>query len=161
MYLKDFEIRWSDVDANRHLANAAYLNFMSHSRMTFLIDLGFDQQYIATEQISPVVFYEHMYYFKEVFLGATIQVSVELKGMSADAKFFEFHHNFYNQKGENVARCETMGGWIHLKNRKLTGVTAILLDKLNALEKTADFKVLTREDTRAFSKTPKALNSKK
>jgi acyl-CoA thioester hydrolase len=30
MYLKEFEIRWSDVDANRHLANSAYLNYMAH-----------------------------------------------------------------------------------------------------------------------------------
>ena len=41
MYLKEFEIRWSDIDANRHLANSAYLNFMSHTRMAFLMELGF------------------------------------------------------------------------------------------------------------------------
>jgi len=36
MYLKDFEIRWSDVDANRHLANSAYINFI----ITFIIIKG-------------------------------------------------------------------------------------------------------------------------
>ncbi len=40
MYLKEFEIRWSDVDANRHLANSAYLNYMSHARMSFLMEIG-------------------------------------------------------------------------------------------------------------------------
>ena len=24
MYLKDFEIRWADLDANRHVANSSY-----------------------------------------------------------------------------------------------------------------------------------------
>jgi len=33
MYFKEFDIRWSDIDANRHLANSAYTNFMSHTRM--------------------------------------------------------------------------------------------------------------------------------
>ena len=41
MYKKQFEIRWSDVDANKHLANSAYTNFMSHTRMAFLMEFGF------------------------------------------------------------------------------------------------------------------------
>ena len=28
MYLKEFEVRWNDLDANRHLANSSYINFM-------------------------------------------------------------------------------------------------------------------------------------
>ena len=27
MFFKEFEIRWSDTDANRHLANSAYINY--------------------------------------------------------------------------------------------------------------------------------------
>lgn len=27
MYLKEFEIRWNDIDANRHMANSAYISF--------------------------------------------------------------------------------------------------------------------------------------
>ncbi|MFT4831888.1 MAG: acyl-CoA thioester hydrolase [Psychroserpens sp.] len=42
MYLKEFEIRWSDIDANGHLGNTAYVNYMSHTRMTFLNELGFN-----------------------------------------------------------------------------------------------------------------------
>ena len=40
MYKKHFEIRWSDVDANGHLANSAYTNFMSHTRMAFFAENG-------------------------------------------------------------------------------------------------------------------------
>jgi len=87
MYLKEFEIRWSDVDANRHLANAAYLNFMSHTRMAFLMELGFTHKTMETHGIGPVVFYEHMYYFKEAFLGKPIKVSMEVVGMSEDGAF--------------------------------------------------------------------------
>ena len=41
MYKKQFEIRWSDIDANGHLANSAYTNFMSHARMSFLQNKDF------------------------------------------------------------------------------------------------------------------------
>ncbi|MFS4454576.1 acyl-CoA thioesterase [Maribacter sp. 2304DJ31-5] len=157
MYLKEFEIRWSDVDANRHLANSAYLNFMSHTRMAYLMRLGFDHNTMAHHNIGPVVFYEHMYYFKEAFPGRPIQVSMEVMGMSEDGKFFEFHHNFYNHKGENLAHCEMMGAWMDLKTRKLTSLTGEFLEAFNKAEKGAGFKVLTKEDTRKFAKIPKDL----
>ena len=157
MYLKEFEIRWSDVDANRHLANSSYLNYMSHTRMAFLFELGFTQDTLGKEQIGPVVFHEHMYYFKEVFPGRPIKVSMEIMGMSEDAKFFEFHHNFYNHKGENFAHCEMMGAWMDLKTRKLTGLTNDFLKSFSGVEKGEGFRVLTKEDTRRFAKTPKDI----
>lgn len=157
MYLKDFEIRWSDVDANRHLANSAYINFMSHTRMAFLLELGFDHKTMAVQEIGPVVFYEHMYYFKEVFPGKPIKVSLEVMGMSEDAKFFEFHHDFYNHKGENIARCEMMGAWIDLKTRKLIGLTDDLLKSFSSVEKAEGFKILTKEATRKHARFPKTL----
>ena len=40
MFFKEFEIRWSDVDSNRHLANSAYINFMAHTRMSLFISIG-------------------------------------------------------------------------------------------------------------------------
>ncbi|WP_419212962.1 acyl-CoA thioesterase [Maribacter sp. X9] len=157
MYLKDFEIRWSDLDANRHLANSAYINFMSHTRMAYLLELGFDQKTLAVHEIGPVVFYEHIYYFKEAFPGKPIKVSLEILGMSEDAMFFEFHHNFYNHKGENIARCEMMGAWIDLKSRKLTGLTNEMLKTFSGVEKQKGFRVLTKEDTRKFARVPKNI----
>lgn len=159
MYLKEFEVRWSDVDANRHLANSAYVNFMSHTRMAFLQKLGFDQKTFAEHQIGPVVFHEHIYYFKEVFPGRPVKVSLEVVGMSEDGKFFEFHHNFYDAKGRNVAHCEMMGAWISLQSRGLIGLPDEFLKTFNAVEKSEDFRLLTKEDTRRFAKVPKDLSS--
>lgn len=157
MYLKEFEIRWSDLDANRHLSNSAYLNFMSHTRITFLMEMGFDQKIMAKNQIGPVVFYEHMYYFKEVLPGKPIRVSMEVMGLSEDGKFFEFHHNFYDSKGVNVAHCEMLGAWISLKTRSLIGLPDDLIAQLNSVKKPAGFRVLTKADTRKFTKTPSDL----
>lgn len=155
MYTKEFEIRWSDVDANRHLANSAYVNFMGHTRIKFLTELGFTPKVMDEKQIGPVVFYEHMYYFKEVFPGKPVTVSLEVVGMSEDGKFFEFYHNFYDSKGRNVAQCEMMGAWISLKSRSLVVLPEDLLETFKAVEKSEDFRILTKEDTRKFAKVPK------
>tara|TARA_R110002051_G_scaffold95735_3_gene165774 strand:+ start:21501 stop:21977 length:477 start_codon:yes stop_codon:yes gene_type:complete len=157
MYLKDFEIRWSDVDANRHLANSAYLNFMSHTRMAFLMELGFTHKTMAEHEVGPVVFYEHIYYFKEAFPGRPVRVSMEIMGMSEDGKFFEFHHNFYDFKGKHFAHCEMMGAWMDLKTRSLTSLSKDFLTLFKDADKGEGFRILTKEDTRKFSKTPKDL----
>ena len=157
MYLKEFEIRWSDVDANRHMANSAYLNFMSHTRMSFLLEIGFNQKTMSQNNIGPVVFHEHVYYFKEAFLGKPVKVSLELVGLSVDGMFFEFHHNFYDGHGKNFAHCQIMGAWIDLKTRTLTGLGHEFLGAFNKVPKGDGFKVLTKEDTRKFSVRPKDL----
>lgn len=159
MYFKEFDIRWSDLDANRHLANTAYINFMSHTRMGFLMENGFGQGELARYQLGPVVFYEHIYYFKEVFAGKPVRVSLQLRGLSEDGMYFEFLHNFYDHKGRNFASCEMMGAWIDLESRKLTGLPAELLAKFEGIERAEDFRVLTKEDTRRFGKKPKDLES--
>lgn len=157
MYSKEFEIRWSDVDANRHLRNSAYFDFLSHTRMSFFKDRGFGHKQLAKLNLGPIALYEHMYYFKEVFPGKPISVTLQLKGISENGMFFEFLHNFYDDMGSNVGRCEMLGAWIDLEKRKLTSLPIELFKNIEGLEKTEDFKILTKEDTRKFGQIPKDL----
>ncbi len=148
MYMKTFEVRWSDLDANRHLANSAYTNFMSHARMSFLIESGLDLPEMVEQNLGPVVFFEHMHYLREVLPGTGVKVSVEVAGLSRDGMFFEFHHNFYDHRGKHLAHCKMMGGWIDLHRRKLTGLPQKYLDALSRTEKAEGYRELTRADTR-------------
>lgn len=157
MYIKEFDIRWSDVDANRHLRNSAYIDYMSHTRMSFLMEHGLGHRELAQYNLGPVAFYEHVYYFKEVFPGIPVKVSLQLKGMSEDGMYFEFLHNFYDQNGKNLARCEMLGAWIDMKTRKLTGLPEELLKIFSDFDRSEDFKYLTKEDTRKYNQRPKDL----
>ncbi|MEQ3655556.1 MAG: acyl-CoA thioesterase [Dokdonia sp.] len=158
MYFKEFDIRWSDIDANRHLANSAYVNFMSHTRMAYLIENGLSQKEMLTHNIGPVVFHEQIFFFKEAFQGKPITVSFELGGASKDGMFFKFVHNFYDHKGRNLARGSMQGGWMHLETRKLIGLPESLLPILDLAPKTSDFKILTKEDMRAHGQVPQHLD---
>ena len=157
MYTKKFEIRWSDLDANRHLANSAFINFMSHTRMGFLMENGFGHKQLSHYNLGPIVFYEHIYYFKEIFAGEPVTVTLELSGLSDDGMYFEFLHTMYDHNGKNCASCEMMGSWIDLEKRKLTFLPDELFRKLDATPKTSDFKILTKEDTRKYGKRPNDL----
>ncbi|HET7361084.1 MAG TPA: thioesterase family protein [Salinimicrobium sp.] len=158
MYFKEFDIRWSDLDPNWHLANSAYISFMSHTRMSFLMENGFGKTELMKHKLGPVVFYEHIYYFREILPGQKVKVSLQLKGLSEDGMYFEFVHEFYDRNGKNLASCELMGGWINLETRKLTGLPKTLLDNFGNLERSPDFKILTKEDTRKHGKHPKDIS---
>jgi acyl-CoA thioester hydrolase len=157
MYTKEFEIRWSDVDANLHLRNSAYIDYMSHTRMSFFSDKGFRQLELVKRNIGPIALSEHMYYFKEVFPGNPIRVSLQLKGISENGMFFEFLHNFYDNKGRNVARCEMMGAWIDLKERKLRGLPKDLFQYLKGMDKASGFKIISKADSRKYGQIPQDL----
>ena len=155
MYTQEFQVRWSDLDANRHMANSAYQNFMSHTRMAFLIENGFGQKEMAQYNTGPVIFYEHIYYFREILEGPPITVGVELTGLSADGSLFEFKHEFYDHHGKNLARAEMMGAWMNLKERKITPLHKDLIKKIETFPRSNDFKMLTKMDTRRHRQFPK------
>lgn len=157
MFQKNYRIRWNDLDANMHLANSAYIQFMSDTRLVFFNRYGFSLETIAKHNLAPVVFYEHIYYFKEVQIGQSLTVHLDVTGLSADGMFFSFDHNFYNDSGYHVAHCEMLGAWMDYNTRKLTGLNDILLPLLESYPKGENFKVLTKADTRKFGKKPSHL----
>lgn len=148
MYFKEFEVRWSDLDGNMHLANSAYVNFMSHTRMSFLMEHQISLTELKQQQLGPVAFSEQIFYFKEVFAGSKVRVSLELQGLSEDGMFFQFLHNFYDTTGRNLARCTMFGGWIDTLTRKLVGLPPVYLERFQNIPKAKEFQVLTKENTR-------------
>lgn len=157
MFKKHFEIRWSDIDANKHLANSAYTNFMSQMRVLAFCHAGLTMEEMTKLNLAPVVFYEHTYYFKEI-RESTVVVSYELAGLSDDGMFFKFYHNFYDANGKNLAFSEMLGAWMDFNERKLVSLPQDYIISTNRLSKSSDFKVLTKEDTRKFRVKPKDIS---
>lgn len=147
-FFQDFAVRWSDLDVNRHLLNASYVNFMSHVRMAFLDANNFGVKEMNNHDIGPVALHEHMYYFQEVSPHETIRVTMELSGLSENGQFFSFDHRFYKKDQSNCALGTVLGAWISLTNRKLTPPPKPLYNALSLLKKSPNFKILTKSDTR-------------
>jgi acyl-CoA thioester hydrolase len=157
MYTKEFEVRWSDLDANRHMANSAYQNFMSHTRMAFLIENNFGQREMIQYETGPVIFTENIYYFKEIHQDKAVRVSCEVTGMSDDGSMFSFRHEFYDHKGRNLARGLMTGAWMNLRERKITELHPELHERIKNFPRSADFKIITKKDTRAHGEFPRDL----
>ena len=153
-YYCSFEVRWSDLDPNRHLANTSYMMYGNHVRVKFLSENGFPQSKFEEHQVGPVVFTEKLHYFREILPNEEVHVTLELKGASESFMFFHFQHNIYKHDGSHAATIELYGGWISLKSRRLAPPPEALAQALSKMPRTSDFKVLNKEDLKAVRVMP-------
>lgn len=158
MFLNKMEIRWSDLDPNQHLANSAYMNLMSATRMKHMVTNGVSYGDLKAWALGPVVLREQIHYFKEVFPGKPIYVSQEVAGLSEDGTFYEIRHNFYNHKGGNFARGIMTGTWIDMHTRKITPPHADIIEKLMRKDRCEDFKILDPKAMRLEGVQPKNID---
>src|SRR5438045_8045349 len=119
MYTKEFEIRWADLDANRHVANSSYVDLLSETRMSYLRENGFTQKKFEEFGIGPVIFTEEFYYIKEIRQNEKIKISLELLANDKDFKYIKFAHCIFNSEGKLSVFSETFFGWFSLAERKL------------------------------------------
>lgn len=117
---KNIEVRWSDVDPNRHVRHSAYYEYGAHVRIRYFTECGFDSATMSQLNIGPILFKEECSFIKEIRPDDTISINV-LKGeVSEDASRWILHHEIFNQKGEKSAHITIKGAWIDLNIRKLT-----------------------------------------
>ncbi len=157
MFFKDFDIRWGDIDANSHLGNASYVEYMSHTRMSFFAEMGLDLSLMRESGLGPIALYEHIYYFREVKLADKIKVSLEIVGMTEDAQFIKIEHNFYNEEGLNLAFSEILFSWIDLESRKLGRLSESIKVKILSFPKANRFRTIERPEIRKAGIRPRDL----
>tara|TARA_X000001036_G_scaffold202224_1_gene189942 strand:+ start:234 stop:746 length:513 start_codon:yes stop_codon:yes gene_type:complete len=154
MFTKKYSVLWPDLDANWHFANHSYIKYSADTRMSFFDSIGLTKDKLEAHMRGPVVFYEHMYYYKELKLEDEFIVSVEVDGYSDDQRFGRLLQNFYSSDGINLARLELIFGFIDLKTRTLSKFPDNEFEKFKTSNKTKSFKIMTKDDTRISGKTP-------
>ena len=134
-FSKQFEIRWADLDANRHLRNTAYLEYATHTRFSFLTSHGFHPAYFEKLQFGPVLFREELKYFKEVGLNETITVHALLLNINEDGSRWSIEHDIIKENGQLAAQLSVDGAWLDLKKRKLVAPPREIADILRRLRR--------------------------
>lgn len=144
-YLHKFEVRWSDIDANRHLANSSYVAYCAQARMAFMNIHKMGLKELTRWGIGPVILHERFSFFKEIFADQTVYVSVEISGISEDASIYQFYHKFYLPDGTHMATAEATGVWIDTMLRKSTTPPDDVLEVLQEF-RSENTKILTKQD---------------
>ena len=142
MYIKTLYAGWADMDFNAHMKNTAYLDKSADVRQMFLIEHGFPVQEFSRLRIGPVVKKDEVEYFAEVHLQQQISVTYSIAGHALDGSRFLLRHEIFRPDGTLCARVTSLGGWLHLDERKLVAPPPQLLAVMNLLDRTEDFSVL-------------------
>lgn len=145
-YFQKTIVRWSDLDANRHLANASYMNFTSFARIAFLRDYGISMNDLAVYGIGPAILHEQFSFFKEAMEGEEIYISVEIGGMSEDGMIYQFIHNLYNQDGVHLCHSELTGVWFSMSKRKMQAPPTEMVENIRKSFEGQTIKVMSKQD---------------
>lgn len=154
-------VRWSDLDANMHLANASYMNFTSFARIEFLRKAGVSLADFAKHKIGPAVLREEYSFFREAHEGQEVMISVEVSGNSANGEIFEFEHNIYNKKtGTHLAYARVFGVWFSMIERKKTPPPAEIQEKIKAAINPEKCRLLSLSDLKKLPIHPANVDPK-
>lgn len=145
LYHHKFEVRWNDLDANRHLANASYVEYCAQTRMAFMAKHRMGLRELNRWGIGPVILHERYSFFKEILMDTEVIVTLEIDGFSEDGSIYRFLHKFYLPDGTHCATAEAMGVWIDMMLRKSTTPPDDILEVLQQF-KSENTATLSRED---------------
>jgi len=149
-----FAVRWSDLDANRHVRNTIFSEFATHTRFRLLEAHGFSQAEFESLRFGPVMFREEIRYRRELVFGEDVTVNVLFAGLSEDGSRWRVHQEVRRADGKPAAILTIDGAWIHLDRRKLVSPPLELLEALRSLPRTRDFEVLRSVLRKADSAKP-------
>jgi acyl-CoA thioester hydrolase len=145
-FLTSLQVRWSDLDPNRHVANTAYSSYMIEARMSFLRQGGFDNQAFAQMDLGPAIISEEFHYLRETLPDTVLRVDVELSGLSEDERFVRFNHHLYHPDGDLAVFSRCTFCWISLSTRKVCNAPTELSAWIRNLVRSEDFRVLSKAD---------------
>lgn len=134
----EFEVRWADVDANRHMRHSAYNDYAAHLRVKLLKSIGMDLVSMAEHHFGPVLFREETVFYRELNMGEIITVDAKLQKLRGDGSRWTIVHDFTKADAKRAARTTVDGAWMDLTKRKLTALPEQFRQGIFDIPKTAD-----------------------
>lgn len=138
-FTEQFSVRWTDLDANRHMRNTVFSEYATHTRFRMLASHGFTQERFEALNFGPVMSREEIRYRREVLFGDTVTVDMLMAGLAPDGSQWKVRQEVARSDGKQAAVLDIEGAWIHLETRQLVTPPQKLLKALQALPKTDDY----------------------
>lgn len=138
-YSKTYEVRWADMDPNRHLRHSVYLDYAAQTRVALFSDYGLPMDKIAQMGLGPILFREEIKYLREVNGMEEVTVYCELNWMYEDASRWSFFHRMFKNGDTPVAELTVDGAWLDLETRKLGAPSDKMMEIMTQYPRTDDF----------------------
>lgn len=140
-FIKNIEVRWSDLDPNFHVLHSKYYDFGAYCRMAFLVENGLSPAIMVEHKIGPILFREECVFKREIFFGDKVTVNVKVDKVTADCGRWTMIHEIYKNDETLAAIITADGAWLNTSIRKLTVPPAVVISLFEIAPKTASFKI--------------------
>jgi acyl-CoA thioester hydrolase len=144
-FSKTIQIRWADIDANRHLRHSVYYDYGATMRMMFLSERGLTTAKLEEFQIGPILFREEAIFKREVKLEDNIVINVSVVKATKDFGRWSLRHNFVKEDGTIAALLNVDGAWIDMEKRKLATPNEFIQKIFESFPKASEFEWLEKK----------------
>jgi acyl-CoA thioester hydrolase len=142
-YTQTMQIRWADIDANRHLRHSVYYDYAASMRMFALSSGGLTTKKLEEFMIGPILFREEAIFKREILLEDKITLTVELVKITEDYGRWSLRHQFIKNDETLAAILNVDGAWIDLTKRKLAVPNEFIKNIFANFPKSPDFQLIT------------------
>ncbi len=144
MFQQKVQIRWADIDANRHLRHSVYYDYGASMRINALTAEGLSIKKLEELGLGPILFREEAIFKREIVFEDEITIDVEVVRARDDFARWSLRHRFMKADGTIAAIINIDGAWMDLVKRKLTVPGPFIIDVFNKFPKAADFEMVSR-----------------
>ena len=139
------QIRWTDIDANRHLRHSAYYDYGAVARMNFFIQHELTTKHFEEARIGIILFREEALFKREIVYEDNVTIDIALTKASSDFSRWSIQHHIYKNGDTLAAIINVDGEWIDLTKRKLAAPDGLIRKVFSAMPRSEDFVEVIRE----------------
>ena len=118
IFSQEYRAQWRDMDFNQHMANSAFLDYASNTRIQFFDSMGFTAATFAELQLGPVILEDRLVYTREIRLLESFTVDFQSVASDADGRRFKVRNRFTTVAGGLCATVDSIGLWFDLAARR-------------------------------------------
>jgi acyl-CoA thioester hydrolase len=138
-FTQQYRAQLRDMDFNQHMANSAFLDYASNTRILFFDSVGFTAKTFSELRIGPVVLDDRLAYRREIRLLEAFTVDFQTVALSPDGRRFKVRNRFSSESQGLCATVESVGLWFDLAERRPVVPPAALQQAFVTLERAERF----------------------
>jgi acyl-CoA thioester hydrolase len=138
-----YDVRWTDIDANRHVRTSAYIDAAAEMRYRFFTEHDLPPEAFNELGVGPVYTSLNANFFREVRLGESLTITYQLSGLSPSGMRWKVQHNFLKNNGKKAVSLSLEGTILNLVSRKPSIPTPEIMRVYQLVPRSQDFEELS------------------
>ncbi|HSZ85249.1 MAG TPA: acyl-CoA thioesterase [Puia sp.] len=138
-FIRNPEVRWSDLDPNFHLRHSVYYDYGANCRFYFLEEYGLTTAIMQQSHFGPILFREEAIFRREIKMGDKISIDLQLTKSRKDFSRWSITHQIFKNENILAAVINVDGAWINTIERKLATPPQQIVEVFDKMPKVDGF----------------------